>query len=130
MLPIGFAEKMERLLGAEFEAFLASYDRPLAPGLRENPRKRAPAAMLADFHLTDVPWARDGHYYDLLTRPGLSPLHDAGASSFLYPFLAEREDDPRYARQNSVWRSAVCRVLAAARGTRSPRPERRAANES
>ena len=79
MLPIGFAEKMERLLEAEFEAFLASYDRPLAPGLRENPRKRAPAAMLADFHLTDVPWARDGHYYDPLTRPGLSPLHDTGA---------------------------------------------------
>ena len=72
MLPVGFAEKMERLLGAEFEAFLASYDRPLAPGLRENPCKRAPAAMLADFHLTDVPWARDGHYYDPLTRPDAS----------------------------------------------------------
>ena len=28
VLPVGFAEKMERLLGAEFEAFLASYDRP------------------------------------------------------------------------------------------------------
>ena len=79
MLPVGFAEKMQRLLGAEFGAFLASYDRPLAPGLRENPRKRAPAALLAEFHLTDVPWARDGHYYDPLTRPGLSPLHGAGA---------------------------------------------------
>ncbi|GAB0104854.1 2-succinyl-5-enolpyruvyl-6-hydroxy-3-cyclohexene-1-carboxylic-acid synthase [Nocardia sp. JMUB6875] len=34
--------------------------------------------------------------------------------------LAEAEpDDPRYSKQNSVWRSAVCRVLAAARGTRS-----------
>ncbi|WP_306363033.1 2-succinyl-5-enolpyruvyl-6-hydroxy-3-cyclohexene-1-carboxylic-acid synthase [Nocardia sp. CC227C] len=33
--------------------------------------------------------------------------------------LAEIEDDPGYNRQNSVWRSAVCRVLAAARGTRS-----------
>ncbi|WP_280264843.1 2-succinyl-5-enolpyruvyl-6-hydroxy-3-cyclohexene-1-carboxylic-acid synthase [Nocardia wallacei] len=31
--------------------------------------------------------------------------------------LAEAEDD--YRRQNSVWRAAVCRVLAAARGTRS-----------
>ncbi|RDI51976.1 2-succinyl-5-enolpyruvyl-6-hydroxy-3-cyclohexene-1-carboxylic-acid synthase [Nocardia mexicana] len=31
--------------------------------------------------------------------------------------LAEVEDD--YRRQNSVWRAAVCRVLAAARGTRS-----------
>ncbi|MCM6774919.1 2-succinyl-5-enolpyruvyl-6-hydroxy-3-cyclohexene-1-carboxylic-acid synthase [Nocardia sp. CDC159] len=31
--------------------------------------------------------------------------------------LAEREDG--YRRQNSVWRAAVCRVLAAARGSRS-----------
>ncbi|NNH75399.1 2-succinyl-5-enolpyruvyl-6-hydroxy-3-cyclohexene-1-carboxylic-acid synthase [Nocardia uniformis] len=33
--------------------------------------------------------------------------------------LAEKEDDGSYSRQNSVWRSAVCRVLAAGRGTRS-----------
>ncbi|MTE16505.1 2-succinyl-5-enolpyruvyl-6-hydroxy-3-cyclohexene-1-carboxylic-acid synthase [Nocardia aurantiaca] len=34
--------------------------------------------------------------------------------------LAEEEPgDDRYSKQNSVWRSAVCRVLAAARGTRS-----------
>ncbi|NKY56612.1 2-succinyl-5-enolpyruvyl-6-hydroxy-3-cyclohexene-1-carboxylic-acid synthase [Nocardia flavorosea] len=33
--------------------------------------------------------------------------------------LAEAESGPEYPRQNSVWRSAVCRVLAAARGTRS-----------
>ncbi|WP_280460390.1 2-succinyl-5-enolpyruvyl-6-hydroxy-3-cyclohexene-1-carboxylic-acid synthase [Nocardia carnea] len=33
--------------------------------------------------------------------------------------LAETESGAEYPRQNSVWRSAVCRVLAAARGTRS-----------
>jgi 2-succinyl-5-enolpyruvyl-6-hydroxy-3-cyclohexene-1-carboxylate synthase len=33
--------------------------------------------------------------------------------------LAEAEPAAEYPRQNSVWRSAVCRVLAAARGTRS-----------
>ncbi|MBF6211414.1 2-succinyl-5-enolpyruvyl-6-hydroxy-3-cyclohexene-1-carboxylic-acid synthase [Nocardia puris] len=33
--------------------------------------------------------------------------------------LAETESDDSYGQQNSVWRSAVCRVLAAARGTRS-----------
>lgn len=33
--------------------------------------------------------------------------------------LAETESGAGYPRQNSVWRSAVCRVLAAARGTRS-----------
>lgn len=33
--------------------------------------------------------------------------------------LAEAESAADYPRQNSVWRSSVCRVLAAARGTRS-----------
>ncbi|MEU4842996.1 2-succinyl-5-enolpyruvyl-6-hydroxy-3-cyclohexene-1-carboxylic-acid synthase [Nocardia testacea] len=33
--------------------------------------------------------------------------------------LAEAEPAPDYPTQNSVWRSSVCRVLAAARGTRS-----------
>lgn len=33
--------------------------------------------------------------------------------------LAEAEPTAEYPKQNSVWRSAVCRVLAAARGTRS-----------
>ena len=79
MVPEGFLDRMRRLLGAEFDAFCAAYDRPPAPGLRENPRKRAPAAALEAFRLTDVPWARDGHYYDPAARPGRSPLHDAGA---------------------------------------------------
>lgn len=28
MLPAGFLTRMERLMGAEFSAFLAAYDRP------------------------------------------------------------------------------------------------------
>ena len=79
MLPADFEAKMKRLLGSEFDAFLASYDRPLMPGLRQDPVKPAPADALAPFGLAPIPWAQNGFYYDPAARPGLSPLHEAGA---------------------------------------------------
>ena len=36
-LPLGFTDRMRRLLGAEYPAFLASYDKPRRPALRVNP---------------------------------------------------------------------------------------------
>ena len=36
-LPLGFTDRMHRLLGAEYPAFLASYDKPRRPALRVNP---------------------------------------------------------------------------------------------
>ncbi len=76
MLPEGFTARMSRLLGEEYEAFLASYERPRSVGLRENTLKtdRAP-----EYCTQRVPWAADGYYYPEGERPGLSPLHDAGA---------------------------------------------------
>ena len=41
MLPKSFSERMSRLLGDEYAAFLASYERPRSVGLRMNPRKAA-----------------------------------------------------------------------------------------
>lgn len=79
MLPEGFSEKMQRLLGSEYAAFLASYTRVFSPGLRKNVRKPVPDAALSAFSLEQIPWAQDGFYYDPATRPGLSPLHEAGA---------------------------------------------------
>jgi NOL1/NOP2/sun family putative RNA methylase len=78
MLPEGFLSRMQKLLGADFGAFLAAYDRPRNVGLRLNPLKTAEPPALAAYRLTPVPWARDGFYYDPDTRPGLSPLHEAG----------------------------------------------------
>ena len=77
MLPEGFMRRMERLLGSEYEEFLAAYDRPRNVGLRRSPRKGAQLS-LPEFGLTPVPWCPDGFYYDAATRPGLSPLHEAG----------------------------------------------------
>ena len=50
MLPQEFLQRMARQLGPELEAFLASYDRPRAVGLRLNPLK-APAPPSLPFAL-------------------------------------------------------------------------------
>ena len=78
MLPELFLARMQRLLGTEYEAFLAAYDRPRNVGLRLNPLKTGLPPALAQFGLTPVPWAENGFYYDAQSRPGLSPYHDAG----------------------------------------------------
>lgn len=78
MLPEAFLARMERLLGPEFPAFLQSYDRPRNVGLRLNPLKTETPPDLHAFGLTPVPWEPHGFYYDPATRPGLSPLHEAG----------------------------------------------------
>ena len=75
MLPSAFLERMKRLLGDEYEAFLASYDRPRNTGLRLNPRKHAGALP---FCADRIPWEPNGHYLLPDTRPGLHPYHDAG----------------------------------------------------
>lgn len=78
MLPPLFLERMEALLGPEYYDFLASYDRPRNVGLRINPLKTGSVPDLSAFGLTPVPWAEHGFYYDIETRPGLSPYHEAG----------------------------------------------------
>lgn len=91
MLPDLFCEKMKTLLGAEYDAFLSSLDRPRAVALRLNPLKCStprgsasqglpalPEKVCEAFHLTPVPWARDGYNYDPAARPGLHPYHAAG----------------------------------------------------
>ena len=91
MLPEAFCEKMKALLGEEYEAFLASLDRPRALGLRLNPLKLCHSeqseesvstivnSQLSIFNLTPVPWEPLGFSYDPETRPGLHPWHAAGA---------------------------------------------------
>ena len=78
MFPDLFEARMKALLGAEYAAFLASYDRPRNVGLRLNPLKTDAVPDLSRFGLTPVPWAKYGHYYNPATRPGLSACHEAG----------------------------------------------------
>lgn len=79
MLPEMFLERMKKLLGSDYDAFLSSYERPRNVGLRVNPMKRPPAWAETAFSLSRVAWCADGYYYVPETRPGLHPLHEAGA---------------------------------------------------
>lgn len=88
------------MLGDEYEAFLQSYEQEKYQALRLNslkktkggesaatvlaPRKEAcrePLFWLGEktgFHLREVPWAKDGYYYEKEDQPGKHPYHEAG----------------------------------------------------
>ena len=82
-LPDAFVARMKDMLGDECDAFLASYEKERALGLRVNTLK-VPAAEFAEknqaaFSLRPVSWCREGLYYAQESRPGRHPYHEAGA---------------------------------------------------
>lgn len=77
MLPQAFLQRIQQQLGAEYEDFLQSYDRPRAVGLRFNPLKADTLPSLP-FDLSPVPWTKTGYFYSPDCRPGLHPYHEAG----------------------------------------------------
>ncbi len=79
-LPAAFTARMRESLGAEAEAFFASYETPRAYGLRYNPLKTEQEhfVRLMPFELEPVPWAREGCYYKEGERPGRHPFHEMG----------------------------------------------------
>ncbi|MFC5451673.1 RsmF rRNA methyltransferase first C-terminal domain-containing protein [Paenibacillus aestuarii] len=82
-LPSEYIEQMKAILGAEAEAFLASYRLPRTQGLRLNTLKIKEGSAFADklireFQLEPVPWCQTGYYYEEPQRPGRHPYHAAG----------------------------------------------------
>lgn len=77
MLPNEFSSRMEALLGPDYPAFLAAYDRPLQKGLRLG-RKARSQALTLPFELEPVVWAAAGFSYKPDVRPGKHPYHEAG----------------------------------------------------
>lgn len=76
MLPEAFLTRMKAQLGAEYEDFLRSLERPRAVALRFNPLKGD--APRLPFVQDPVPWEPNGFYYDPESRPGLHVYHEAG----------------------------------------------------
>ena len=76
MLPEAFLNRMKSQLGVEYDAFLASLERPRAVALRFNPLKGERPTL--PFVTQNVPWEPLGFYYDPQSRPGLHPYHEAG----------------------------------------------------
>ena len=80
MLPIKFLERMEKMLGNDYRAFLESYDKEEYKALRYNPLKGNREEFLKKeyFHLENVLWEANGFYYKEEERPGKHPYHEAG----------------------------------------------------
>ena len=77
--PPAFIDRIKAQLGDEAGAFFAAMDAPYAAALRLNPRREGAEAAAAAFVAAPVPWCPSGRYVREGMRPGLSPLHDAGA---------------------------------------------------
>ena len=83
MLPQSFTERMQGLLGSEYEEFLASFEHEKYQALRLNPLKKDDMHIITEkvkqtFQLQPVPWAENGYYYTKEYQPGKHPWHEAG----------------------------------------------------
>ena len=80
MLPQDFINRMQKMLGNEYNAFLESYENEKYQALRLNPLKVKKQVFEENtcFHISEVPWAKNGYYYEKEDYPGKHPYHDAG----------------------------------------------------
>lgn len=80
MLPQEFLERMEQMLGEEYPAFLASYEKNEQKALRLNPVKGDAGQLkeMLPFSLRPVPWEKNGFCYGQEGTPGKHPYHEAG----------------------------------------------------
>ena len=80
-LPKQFSENMKSLLGDEYPLYEACLSKPMFHGIRINTRKISVEDFLSinPFHLTPVPWCKNGFYYDeQLDKPSKHPYYFAG----------------------------------------------------
>ncbi len=79
-LPQDFLDKMQTLLGEEYEAFISSYEQENSHGLRINPLKVTleQFQQLNSFQLESIPWVLEGYFYEQADQPGKHPYHEAG----------------------------------------------------
>ncbi len=80
-LPIKFLEKMQNILGDEYDAFIKTYEENRKAALRINTLKGNGEKLFSalDEKLSPVPWTSDGYFYPDTMQPGKNPLHEAGA---------------------------------------------------
>jgi 16S rRNA C967 or C1407 C5-methylase (RsmB/RsmF family)/NOL1/NOP2/fmu family ribosome biogenesis protein len=86
-IPPAFADRMARLLGDEYDPFIASIDRAASGGLRTNPLKTTAERLrsLLPFPLTPIPGLQDafllsdsGPHEGAVATPGKHAYHAAG----------------------------------------------------
>lgn len=80
-LPEAFLERMQRMLGTEYNTFLESYEKERSYGFRRNPLKSEAEEFerTVPFLVSRVPWAEEGYFCPKEEQPGKHVLHEAGA---------------------------------------------------
>ncbi len=80
-LPEAFLERMQRMLGTEYDAFLNSYEKERSYGFRRNPLKSEAEEFehTTPFTISRVVWAEEGYFCPKEEQPGKHVLHEAGA---------------------------------------------------
>ena len=73
MLPQSFTERMQGLLGSEYEEFLASFEHEKYQALRLNPLKKDDMSVITEkvkqtFQLQPVSWSEEVSRYSLTGR--------------------------------------------------------------
>jgi len=80
-LPYTFDEKIKKLLGDEYEAYMDCFDQPRLYGLRVNNRKISTPEFkkICPFDITPIPWIENGFYYNgEQVSPAKHPYYYAG----------------------------------------------------
>lgn len=79
-IPMAFLERMQQLLGSDYDAFLSSYDNPRYVGIRVNTLKTSVPSFLGQspFELQPVSWCPTGFYVQEGLKPGKHPYYHAG----------------------------------------------------
>ncbi|WP_330404424.1 RsmB/NOP family class I SAM-dependent RNA methyltransferase [Vallitalea okinawensis] len=79
MLPESYKEKMQELLGKEYEAYLDSFHQERYYGLRINTLKWSPMDFNRElFECEPIPWCDEGLYYKKGYQPAKDPYYHAG----------------------------------------------------
>ena len=75
-----FLSRMEKMLGNEYPAFLSSFNAPRTYGLRINTSKITCEDFenLSPFPIRQIPWIKNGYFYDEDIRPSRCPYYQAG----------------------------------------------------
>ena len=80
LLSPAFLERMQKMLGDEYEDFIKSYEAPRTYGLRVNTAKISCEEFekIVPFPVTPIPWIPNGYFYPGDVRPSFCPLYQAG----------------------------------------------------
>lgn len=103
---------MKEMLGNEYPAFLSSFSAPRTYGLRINTSKITCEDFenLSPFPTRQIPWIKNGYFYDEDIRPSRCPYYQAGLYYLQEPSAMTPASASPSSRVTESWTSAQPRA--------------------